>query len=348
MIEWLEKATRAQWADLGLPGKPPAELEFFLSSGVQGKHGKVLFHAFRAGDPKPLFIGKIPRDGTARRWALHEHAFLKELEEAAPRLAGRSFPRALLLEETETRLATGQTLLAGVPMDRKLASLGGGESAARSLYEIARRWLEEFWRETGLLEGTAAALWEPYARSGHFFLETWETSPEVRAAVEEMLAAAESESGGSTLCGFGHGDFLATNLIVDGDRCGAVDWEFGQKRALPWFDPVHFCLDFSLRLGMRTGRGRVASLERGFLEDGWLRSLNLDFLGRCFGEGGVPAEALPTALPMVLLFSAHRMARLFSPTYPVTVAWKEMVERCLRPDARESLLEGVGAAGASG
>ena len=344
MIQRLERSIRAKWAELGLPGKAPTELEFFLSAGVQGKHGKVLYHAFRTGDPKPLFIGKIPRDGTARQWALHEHEFLRELEEAAPRLAGRAFPRALLLEETETRLATGQTLLPGVSMDHKLAALGGGEGAVRGLYDLAARWLEEFWRETGLIEGTDAALWEPYVRSAHFFRETWSPGPEIAGAIDRLLGEVESSAKGSALCGFGHGDFLATNLMVDGDHCGAVDWEFGQKRAFPWYDPIHFCIDFSLRLGMRSGRDRVASLERGFFEDGWLRSLNLSFLGRCFGEGGVPADALPTALPMVVLFSAHRMARLFSPHYPITVVWKTMVERCLRPGARESLVGGLTAA----
>ncbi len=164
MIETLEKTIRAKWGELGLPGKAPAKLEFFLSSGVAGKHGKVLYHVFRTGESKPIFLGKIPRDGTARQWALHEYEFLKELEEAAPRLCGRSFPRALLLTESGARIATSQTIVPGVPLDRKMADWGSGEEASRRIYGLAKNWLDEFWRETGLLEGTEGALWEPFLR----------------------------------------------------------------------------------------------------------------------------------------------------------------------------------------
>jgi hypothetical protein len=223
-------------------------------------------------------------------------------------------------------------------MDRKLAGLGGGEKACRAVADLGRAWLEEFWRETGLLEGTEGALWEPFLRSAHFFLETWEPEAPLRDEIEALVREIEDRGTGSGLCGFAHGDFLATNLIVDRERVGAVDWEFGERRAFSWLDPVHFAVDLSLRHGLRAGRDRQESFERGFFARGWERDLARSFLDSCFAEGGVPADTLPRALPAYLLFATHRMARFFSPHYPVTVAWKRMVERCLRPGARDELV----------
>jgi hypothetical protein len=338
MIPRVERAILERWRELGFHGPKPARVSFFLSSGVAGKHGKVLYHAFRDGDPRPLFLGKIPRNGSARSWCLHEDHILHDLAEAAPHRAGVLFPRPLLFEQDGERIATGQTILPGVPMDRRAASLGGGQGAARTLYNEARGWLKEFWGETALLEASEGALWERFLRAAHYYLEAFDPDPGIRAEIESLIVEMESRRGKTSLCAFGHGDFLVTNIIVDGDRVGAVDWEFGEKRQFPWVDPIHFAIDYSLRLGHRREGSRLVGFERGFFEDGWLRELNRNFLGECFSEGGVSIDSLPLVLPAHLLACVHRMASFFSTEYRVTKEWRAIAERCLRDGARQKLV----------
>jgi hypothetical protein len=344
MIERIERSIRARWRELGLPGRAPARLDFFLSSGSEGRHGKVLFHVFRAGESRPLLVGKIPRDGTARQWALHEHAVLKELEGAAPRNAGRLFPRALLREETENRVATVQTILPGVPLDRRIADLRERDRPVREIHDRATSWLAELWGETGLFEGAEGVLWEPFLRSAHFFLETWEPEGAIRREIESLIREVEARATETSLYGFGHGDFRASNLIVERERIGAIDWEFGEKRQFPWLDPIHFAVDCSLRDASRRGLDRLRGFEDGFFRPGRPRDRNRAFLLTCFAEGGVREDLFPLLLPAYLLFATHRMARLFSVDHPVTHTRKRIVERCLRPGARRELADPVPAA----
>lgn len=334
----IERAILDQWRDLGFHGAKPERVSFLLSSGKAGKLGKVSFHAFRAGDAHPLFLGKIPRTGAARLWCDHEDRILRELAEAAPHRAGVLFPRPILRLETGNRFATGQTILPGVPMEHRVATLGGGQGATRTVYNEARGWLKEFWSETSLLEASEGALWERFLRAAHYYLETFDPDPTLRREVESLIAEMEARRSETSLCAFGHGDFLVENILVDGKRVGAVDWEFGEKRQFPWVDPVHFVVDYSLRVGNRNEGSRMVGFERGFFEDGWLRELNRRFLDECLVEGGVSGELLPLILPAYLLASLHRMANFFSTEDSLTSEWRAIAERCLRNDARERLV----------
>ena len=337
MIDVLEQEVRSRWDQLGLEGEVPHRMDFFLNMGVSGKHGKVIYYAFRRGDPNPLFLGKIPRDGTAREFVVHEFETLKELERIAPDAVGSMFPRALLLAESGSRLSTGQTILPGIPLDRRVAALGGELKAAPVVYREAREWLDVFWKKTGLLEASEGALWEPFLRAALFYLDTERPEGPLRDEIEGLIRELENRRDSTALCGIGHGDFLVSNLIVGPDGMGAVDWEFGLRRQHPWVDPLHFVLDYSLRTGVRTGATRLAGFERGFLEEGILRELNREFLEAAFTEGGVPTDTLPVALPAYVLFSYQRMCRFFGRHYPASRAWGAIVKRCLRPGARESL-----------
>lgn len=337
MIATIEESVRAHWNALRIPGEAPERLELLLTSGVAGKHGKVLFHAFRPGDSEPLLIVKIPREREARSWVIREWEFLKELGEAVPDLAGSAFPRAIFLETRGARLAAAQSLLPGVPADRLFATFGAGEVAYRRIAGFASKWLGTLWSRTGFLEGHERALWEPFRDAAARFPEIFRIEDSALGPVESILEEVTARGEGSALYAYGHGDLIPSNLLVDGEDVGAVDWEFGARRSLPWVDPVHFAVSFSLHAGVLRRLPRVEAFTAGFLDDGWLRRRNLEFLDTSFDEGGVPRDLLPLALPAYCLYFSVQMSRFFGADYPVTREWAEVALRCANPAFRDKL-----------
>jgi hypothetical protein len=293
-----------------------------------------LFHAFRDHDARPLLLGKIPRDGVARRRVLHEHDYLRELEATAPRLSGVWFPRPLFVDQTGARTATAQSVLAGVRPDAGALRDASPESA-RGAYDRALQWLRRFWKETGFLEGTEAALWHRFLRSARAYLETFQPRGDERHDVEAIIWEIEARRELVALCGFGHGSFEPDNLSARG--AGAANWERAARRQLPWVDPVHFSLHASARVAQLEGATIREGFERGFFEAGWLRDLNRRFLEECFHEGGVPLDRLPLALAASVLVSTIREARSFFLDEPRVAQWRSVVRRCLHPGAREEL-----------
>lgn len=329
MTTALANAVRRCWFEAGLSGEIPHELSFLLSGEGADDQGKVFLHVFRRNDPRPLLVVKIRREAVTRRWALREYDFLRELAATAPAAAGSLFPRALFLEEAGSRVALGRTLLSGVRLDRTFAAQGAGEHAAHGAYAKAQAWLSAFWSATSLLPGNEGALWEPFREAALFYLDAYDVPPTRLSSLERMINEMEARQERTAPYALGHGDLLLTNLFVDGSKVGAVDWEFGVKRQFPWVDSLHFAIDVSLNVGMRSGQGCASGLEQGFLTTGWLADLNRDFLSEAFAKSRQPLDSLRLALPAVLLFSLHRTARLFSGRHPLTRMWKQLTDLSL-------------------
>ncbi|MAF26371.1 MAG: hypothetical protein CME07_00715 [Gemmatimonadetes bacterium] len=343
MIDILRKTIADRWERMNLPGNPTLDLSFLLSGGVGGRHGKVLLFAFRRGDPRPLLLVKMPRVKTAHRWVEHEYSFLEELAEAAPTGVGHLFPEALFRVTDGARLATAQSILPGVPMDRLPTPGSPGAPSSEDLLDLARRWLARFWRATTFPEGNERALWPPVTDAVERFPRERDHLPApVLDGAEEVLAGIHARKEKTSPVAIGHGDFLASNLILHGASAGAVDWEFGAKRQLPWVDPVHFAVDHCLRHGMQTGRGRLGGFREGFLERSALSHRIRDFLWECATEGGVPHEVLPIALPAYIMASTVRMETFFSRDYPVTREWEAIAAECLLPDSIALLHQTLG------
>lgn len=334
MIDLLQEAILHRWGELGRGGPAPRRLAFHVSGDGAGRHGRAIARVFVPPEPDPILLVKIPRDGAARQLAVREHHLLREMEEIVPALAGRRFPRALLLEVCDGRLVTVQSLAQGTPLDRRIRETGGDPAVAPALFGEARRWLTELWRDGGLLEGSEAALWEPLLRSAHFYLQTWDPAGEERVETERIVRDIEERHGGIALHGFGHGEFSPGNLLTGAGAATAVDWEFGEKRQLPWMDAVSFAVDLSMRVGEARHRDRVAGFETAFRRPGLLHDATREFLAACFAEGGVPQELLSLALPAFALSRAHRAARYRAPDHPHALEWRSVARTCVLSRAR--------------
>jgi hypothetical protein len=336
MLDKLERRVQARWQDLNLAGHAPESLSFLLTSGSIDRHGSVTVRAFRDGDALPLFLGKIARDGPAHQWLAEEHEVLQELEQLAPRHAGALFPRALFLEQSESRLVTGETLLPGIPLVEMLESRQDSKAQAATAFDVAKAWLLSFWKETGLLGASEAALWEGFLRSAHFCLHNFALEEETRLELERILREWTARRDLSSLCGFSHGDCRVARFLVVRNRIGAIGWQHARKRQFPWFDPLHFALDYSARFGA-PNQDFTAGVELAFFAPTPLRQATRAFLADCFEEAGVVPDILPLALPATLVDILHRRVRILPFDDAETLAWLSCLERVLRPDAREGL-----------
>jgi len=299
LIDEIARALRERWGSLGLQGKAPKSVQVHLDSSDPRDHGFVTFRAFRSGDPAPICVGRIPRDGLGTRDALHEHDLLASLGEEAPRVAGRLVPRPLFVVERGARIATARTVMSGEPLTRALERERNPSQRTAIALRSCERWLAAFARATGLLEGTEGALWEPFLRSIHF--ERRAVSADDQDRLDELSAAIDQRRQRVLLCGFGHGALQIASFRIRGDRLGVTDWEHGRTRQAPWVDPIHFALDLALRADaapadaarrLRDPHHPLGAFVRDRLED-----------------VGVPADLLALAIPAVALAAAHRVER---------------------------------------
>jgi hypothetical protein len=300
VIEVLSRAVLARWEDLRLPGPRPTRLTFLLDAGDERRHGCARFRAFRDADPRPIFRGKIPRDGVARREVLAEQETLTALAEVSSAATGRLFPRPLFVQEHGAHVATGETLLAGRAPTEPATVLDAGA-----------RWLASLWQATEILEGAEAAIREPYLRAALSSVER--TPPGGARRLLEAFADELEGRDGTTRCAFGHGDLRAARLRVAGDgSVGALDWEAGGRRRPPWHDAVSLGLDVALR-GVRPGAwtesDAVDAFRAGFLGESALARSIRAFLARTFERGGVPPEDLRLAVPATALLGARQAER---------------------------------------
>jgi hypothetical protein len=333
MIDRLRSMIRDRWSELGLPGRAPARLSFHLSGDGSGLRGRAIVRVFRPDDEEPVLLAKLPRDGASRRRSVREHDLLRELASAAPRLTGVRFPRALLLDRGGDHVVSIQSILPGTPIAAELTAAGGDAHAAEAALRRAREWQRILWRSTGLLEGTGEALWEPFVRAAHFWLQTFEASREESARVERLLRDIEAIRHAPALFGYGHGDFTPAALLTGGPAAATVNWEHGRKRQLPWVDPLTFALENALRTGEASGEGALTGLHDAFDGDGPLRAATDCFLHECLEEGGVPPEHLRVALPALAIARVHRAARVHSPEHRVTGRWRAIADALLEREA---------------
>jgi hypothetical protein len=333
MIDRLRGILRERWSDLGLPGRAPTRLSFHLSGDGGGLRGRAIVRVFRPEDEEPLLLAKLPRDGASRRRAIREHDLLRELAAAAPRLAGVRFPRALLADRIGDQVVTVQSVLAGQPLERRLSGAGNPEHAAELALGRAREWQRVLWRATGLLEGTGEALWEPFVRAAHFWLQTLGPDDAERALVLRLLREIEDVRHEPALFGYGHGNLTPATLLAGRAAVSAADWENGRKRQLPWVDPLTFALETALRTGEAAGDGALTGLHDAFDGDGPLRLATDRFLDECFEEGGVPPEHRSVALRALAVARVHRAARMHSPEHRVARRWRAVAETILAREA---------------
>jgi hypothetical protein len=317
---------RARWESLGLAGDVPGRLRYWLDSKDASPHGRLVALPFREGEARPLALVKVARDGAAAIRLRHELRLLRDLEGEAPLAAGSLFPRPVLLVENGAQCATVRTRLAGAPPD---------PDDVPSALAAALRWLRAFWRTTGFLTGLERALWEPLARALRSAADATDTARD-RSRWLDLAEEIEARDG-VALAGLGHGSFRPDRLRLHRGGIGAVGWEYGASRCLPWLDAVDFVLDLARTGAHDAGLPSGHGLDRILLGDGPEARAARDFLARALEEAAADPSVLPLALPAAAMVSATRAERRAIPGDPEPGEWRDLARRAASPEIRSAL-----------
>jgi hypothetical protein len=144
-------------------------------------------------------------------------------------------PPSIVGERVPWILARGRIGLADWSFERYLPGVRPARSFGSALQDECLAFLVALHRLDGSAEG------------GRSFAELAETVAPVCSPEGAELLRATTKRLGSALAdvprGFGHGDFFAGNLLVDGERLtGVLDWDAGGPGRLPLVDLLHLML----------------------------------------------------------------------------------------------------------
>jgi SAM-dependent methyltransferase len=250
-VGWLRRALLERWAAWGLGGHPD-RLSFLIHNR---SHPTIVVYA--GGRYPGQVVLRLSPPGASFSPPRAEIEALRWIE---PKLTGSlagSVPRALdLLEQSVHEIGVTTYMPGRYPMlPAGPASSDRVREAAGATIAAALGWLEEFHRRTAPEAVSAGS--DPELRGEE--LARWVT-PGLQAALPDGAGlAARLTARLVPLGSLGrvprppqHGDFVLSNLRVDGDRSElgvrVIDWERFGRVPMPGFDAIHFVTYVALLL----------------------------------------------------------------------------------------------------
>jgi hypothetical protein len=256
----------------------------------------------------PAFVAKAARTPGGKAVFDVEYENLETLEARGMNAAGPAVPAPLGRWLDGETLVTLQSALVGVPMANKPgASLFSPDTVDASFDRVLEWWLH-FQRCYGTrrveLAGDAYAdeVLEPVQLFRRRFLLDREEIAFLtrRYEIEKTLEGVELALMAR------HGDFCASNLVLQERGIGVFDWEFPLRFQAPMFDLFFF---FSSVRFPHAGRGGESSHFESFAsiywDESYFKTAVCDRLRRACEQCGVPREALADLFLLSLIQVAN-------------------------------------------
>jgi hypothetical protein len=211
-----------------------------------------IVHAFPARGSRPVFVAKLTRAGAGAQ-------ALVRLGPAAA-AAGATVPQ-VMASELSGRPAVVESV---VPGRNAYALLVAQPQRFESVGAALTGWLERWNAATAVEHALTRELLEDAIIEPAALLEhDLRRGPSARRRLEELCARIEGTRIPLVAV---HGDLTMSNVLVDGDRVGIVDWEHAAERGLPLTDFVYAVADAA---AARTAYAdRVAAARACFDPDG--------------------------------------------------------------------------------
>ena len=252
--------------------------EFFWTTGASDILSRGVLHLFRADRSEPECVVKFGRvPGYVD--AFERDAKGLGLAAAAGGSVAAHAPTLLARLEVEGLPASVES---AAPGEQLIAHLGSTARRGAKLAAIDRvaGWIVAIARETA----TGPPALEPeLARIRRDVLPLWR---EVGAG-EELLAHVDRAP-----AVFQHNDLGTWNVMVDGDRFTAVDWESARPAGLPLWDLIYFLAYAILGVDRVPAERQERHLVEVFLGRSRSSALMFGWIRRAASELGLPEEAI--------------------------------------------------------
>ena len=311
MLPYLRSYLLDNWPDLRLGGPRPHDLSFLLQgTGV----GKVCCYVFADDAAQPRWIAKMPRSPRDNAALAREYELIQTLRDRGSAFVRATIPNPLLTTQLAGHLVVVEPCFPGRSMDGLLPT---GKRCTAS--EVAAhldpvvRWLLRCQQETLVQRGRLSDgqirtyLTDPIRR-----LQTtaWLTDGEQEYLDRLAERSAELTRVPLPLV-FAHGDLGPGNVLLDGASMLVIDWEFGERAALPLMDVFSLVArTYACCHGLEEIDGYLedylAAFEAVFLEDGPFTALTTRYVGLACQALGVDSAWVSVLFGLYLVTEANR------------------------------------------
>jgi Phosphotransferase enzyme family len=277
---------------LGVPSKDVAMMMIHRPDEDKNYADQSIYFFFLPQQRYPSAVGKVGFDPAGVLHLEREHRGLQVLRRAAPGFPADSVPRPLLYREVAGRHMLLQSGLRGEKVSVWINPRMRFNGRATRFLEWAGDWSASLGRATRGEAGGLVPVW-----TEDFSVKLDRTG---RSRILLETAARDVWEGlGQTIPSvLAHGDFCGENILEDGTRYGAIDWELCDELSLPGYDLLDLCLWMAFRT---EGVGRwdpFGALDRILHGRDPLAQELRRTLGRYVRKMDFPTEVLPPLLAL--------------------------------------------------
>lgn len=259
-------------------------LGWFLVGGSGDALSRGVFFLFRPREPRPRWVLKFARVRGYDEPFRKEETALREARSVGPVVADHS-PEPAAMIEVGGRAAAIETAGLGRRLD---AALGGPGNERDKLAVIERvlHWLLELAAASRAPRGLAAGEWRRLQEIAH----------------EASIPVADEPFFDPVLQ---HNDLGAWNVVVDGERFTAVDWESSRRYGAPLWDGWYFLVHALPQLAGVPPADRDGYVLRLLRGEDTRSELLFRWTRRAAAEAGVERRDLGTLAALCWLHHAH-------------------------------------------
>ena len=296
---------------------PENGLRHCLVSSNRGANGNDLLFVFRSGQSYPCLVAKIARTAENNRGLGNEYRWARMLKKR--QLGLGLVPETFFSGELNGHTYFVQQTVAGLGLGELLRTQNPQSDPLAEILQQALAFLADLHGGRGRL--TQGQKKSPASRlRGH--LQTLDCTPLQARRIEAAAAAVGLES-----C-FCHGDFWATNLLVDtkSNRLAAViDYEFASDACYTFFDIVWFVANLPLFVEDGPAAGMTDRYRRAFFRQSGNLSLYRQLLSSYFELIGRPVPPLVDLFILALVYGSFREQQLFGKALTVDMCCQDLL-----------------------
>lgn len=305
----------SQFQDRGF-GLIPSKFNYCLISSNRKDNGNDLLFLFRKKEYDPCFVAKIGRTSDSLKTLSNEFKWVGFLTD---RLIGcRLLPLMHFSGEWDGRGYFVQDIIKGVGLDKALFRSGLTFRTQRCLTQ-AIDFLVEL---RGLFHPDEADRLNEASKLFEEHLESVELSPRQRTRIRESAKAV-----GLIPC-FTHGDFWATNIIVDTKETritGIIDFEYASDSCYTYFDLFWFMVNLPMFLKESLFNGNLLLSYKYIFSKGYEVPLFRKVIEYFFGKIGQKTPSLFDFFLVSLLYGSFREMGMFGTAFSMDIICSEML-----------------------